>query len=220
MKVAVIGTGNVGRALGTSLSRAGHDVTFAARDAAKARRVADEVGAAATETAAEAAAAAEVIVLAVPYGAIAELAAEIRDSVAGKVVVDVTNPVKADYSGPAVPAGSGAEQVAEALPGARVAKALNTLFASIQADPGTLDTMLDGLYATDDASAGATVASLIRSIGFRPVNAGSLAAARELEALAWLNTRLQMTTGGDWRSSFVLVGAPVAAIAEPVGATA
>jgi NADPH-dependent F420 reductase len=220
MKVAIIGTGNVGRALGTSLSRAGHDVTFAARDAAKTRRVADEVGVAAAETAAEAAAAAEVIVLAVPYGAIAELAVEIRDSVAGKVVVDATNPVKADYSGPAVPAGSGAEQVAEALPGARVAKAFNTLFASIQTDPGTLDTMLDGLYATDDASAGATVASLIRSIGFRPVNAGSLAAARELEALAWLNIRLQMTTGGDWRSSFVLVGAPAAAVAEPVDAAA
>jgi NADPH-dependent F420 reductase len=220
MKVAVIGTGNVGRALGTSLSRAGHDVTFAARDAAKTRHVADEVGARAATTAAEAVEVADVVVLAVPYAALGALAGEIRNHVAGKVVVDVTNPIKADYSGPAVLAGSGAEQVAELLPGARVAKAFNTLFATIQADPGTLDTPLDALYATDDESARATLTTLIRSIGFRPVHVGALSAARELEALAWLNIRLQMTTGGDWRSSFVLVGAPVAAVAEPLGAAA
>jgi NADPH-dependent F420 reductase len=220
MKVAVIGTGNVGRALGTSLSRAGHDVTFAARDAAKTRQVADEVGARAATTAAEAVEAADVVVLAVPYGALGTLAAEIRDRVSGKVVIDVTNPIKADYSGPALATGSGAEHVASLLPDARVAKAFNTLFATLQADPGTLDTLLDGLYATDDESARATLADLIRSVGFRPVHVGPLAAARELEAIAWLNIRLQMTTGGDWRSSFVLVGAPVAAIAEPVGAAA
>lgn len=220
MKLAIIGTGTVGRALGTSLGRAGHDVTFAARDAEKTRLVAAELGARAAASAADAAQAADVIVLAVPYGALGAVAGEIRDRVAGKVVVDVTNPIKADYSGPALATGSGAERLAELLPEARVVKAFNTLFATIQADPGTLDTPLDALYATDDATAGATLAGLLRSIGFRPVHVGALAAARELEALAWLNIRLQMTTGGDWRSSFVLVGAPVAAIAEPLGAAA
>lgn len=220
MKVTIIGTGNVGRALGTSLGRAGHDVTFAARDAGKTRQVADELGARAAATAGEAVGAAEVVVLAVPYPALESLASEIRDGVAGKVVVDVTNPIKADYSGLAVPAGSGAEKVASLLPEARVAKAFNTLFASIQADPAALGTPLDGLYATDDDSAGATLAELLRSVGLRPVNVGSLAAARELEAIAWLNIRLQMTTGGDWRSSFVLVGAPAGATAQPAGAAA
>ncbi|HET9521318.1 MAG TPA: NAD(P)-binding domain-containing protein [Candidatus Limnocylindrales bacterium] len=220
MKVAVIGTGNVGRALGASFSRAGHDVTYAARDAAKTREVADELGASAAVTAADAVDTADVVVLAVPYAALGSLAGEIRDGVAGKVVIDVTNPIKADYSGPALATGSGAEQVATLLPDARVAKAFNTLFASIQADPETLDTPLDGLYATDDDATRATLAELISSIGLRPVHVGALSAARELEALAWLNIRLQMVTGGDWRSSFVLVGAPVAAIAEPAGAAA
>ena len=220
MKVAIIGTGNVGRALGTSLARAGHDVTFAARDAAKARLVAAELGAWAAASAGDAVDAADVVVLAVPYAALGALAGEIRDRVAGKVVVDATNPIKADYSGPALATGSGAEHVAALLPGARVAKAFNTLFASIQADPGTLDTPLDALYATDDDAARTTLAELLRSVGFRPVHVGALSAARELEALAWLNIRLQMTTGGDWRSSFILVGAPSAATAELVGATA
>jgi predicted dinucleotide-binding enzyme len=220
MKIAIIGTGNVGRALGTSLTRAGHDVTFAARDAAKTRQVADEVGARAAETAADAVRDAAVVVLAVPYVAIDGLATEIGDEIAGKVVIDVTNPINPDYSGLAVAAGSGAEQVAGALPGARVVKAFNTLFAGIQEDPTTLGTTLDGLYATGDDRARAIVADLIRSIGFRPVHVGPLAVARELEALAWLNIRLQMTTGGDWRSSFVLVGAPAAAVAEPAGALA
>lgn len=220
MKLAIIGTGNVGRALGTSFVRAGHDVTFAARDADKTRQVAAELGARAATSARDAVDAADVVVLAVPYGALGALAGEIRDRVAGKVVVDVTNPIKADYSGLALATGSGAEQVAELLPEAHVVKAFNTLFATIQADPAALDTPLDALYATDDESARTTLAELLRSIGFRPVNVGALSAARELEALAWLNIRLQMTTGGDWRSSFVLVGAPIAATAELVGAAA
>jgi NADPH-dependent F420 reductase len=220
MKVAIIGTGNVGRALGTSLGRAGHDVMFAARDAEKTRQVAAELGARAAGTAGEAVDGADVVILAVPYAALGALAGEIRDRVAGKVVVDVTNPIKADYSGPALATGSGAEQLADLLPDARVAKAFNTLFATIQADPEALDTPLDALYATDDDAARATLAELLRSIGFRPVHVGTLSAARELEAIAWLNIRLQMTTGGDWRSSFVLAGAPVAAVAELAGATA
>jgi predicted dinucleotide-binding enzyme len=103
--------------------------------------------------------------------------------------------------------------VAELLHGARVAKAFNTLFGSVQADPQMHGTTVDALYATDDEVAGSTVAELATSLGFRPVRVGPLASAQELEAMAWLNIRLQMVSGGDWRSSFVLVGAPIASIA-------
>ena len=94
-----------------------------------------------------------------------------------------------------------------------MAKAFNTLFAGVEADPGALGATVDALFATDDETARRTVAELASSMGFRPIHVGPLAAARELEAMAWLNIRLQMLAGGDWTTSFVLVGAPESAIA-------
>jgi predicted dinucleotide-binding enzyme len=201
MKVAIVGTGNVGRALGSSLTRAGHQVTFAARDAAKTRQVASEVGASAAETSDAAVSGAEVVILAVPFGALQAVAGEIRPQTTGKVVVDVSNPLKPDYSGLATEGGpSAAEQLAGYLPGAHVAKAFNTLFGSLQADPTTLGTTVDALFATDDDEARRSLVDLISSLGFRPVDAGSLQAARQMESLAWLNMRMQIQYGGDWRS--------------------
>jgi len=214
MKIAIIGTGNVGKAIGGSLVRAGHEVTFAARDAATTNLVASAAGASASASAASAARGADVIILAVPYLAAEQVAAELDGQAAGKVVIDATNPIRADYSGLATEAGdSGAEQFARLLEGAHVVKAFNTLFASVQADPGAHGGALDLLYATDDPAARAAIIALAASIGFRPVSVGPLAASRELEAMAWLNIRLQMISGGDWRSTFVLVDAPAAAIA-------
>jgi 8-hydroxy-5-deazaflavin:NADPH oxidoreductase len=213
MKVTIIGTGNVGGALGSSLVKAGHAVTLVGRDASKSREVASRIGAGAAGSAAAAAASADVVVLAVPYGALDQVAGEIADAVAGKVVIDAVNPLKPDYSGLATVGTSSAEHLAASLPGARVAKAFNTLFAGVDADPAALGTTLDALFATDDPDARAAVAALAASIGFRPVHVGPLAAARELEAMAWLNIRLQMVSNGAWTTSYVLVGAPEAAIA-------
>jgi NADPH-dependent F420 reductase len=214
MKIAIIGTGNVGKALGSSFTRAGHDVTYAAQDAGKTRKVAAELGAHAAASASDAAAGADVVVLAVPYGAAAGVAREISGETAGKVVVDVTNPLKADYSGLSTEGGpSGAERIADVAGEANVVKAFNTLFASVQANPRLNGQAADALIAGDDEAAKATVAELVSSIGLRPIDAGSLAAAHELEALAWLNIALQIRTGGNWSSSFVLLGAPEKAIA-------
>ena len=211
MNIAIIGTGSVGQALGASFVRAGHTVTFAAQDADKTRKVAEATGAAAAGSPAAAASLADVVVIAVPWGPAEAVAREIAAAVEGKVVIDATNPLKVDSTGLAVD--NGAEQLARLLPGARVAKAFNTLFSSVQANPGTHGTTVDGLYATDDETARTTVAELLASIGLRPVHVGPLAAARELEALAWLNIRLNMIAGGDWQSTYVLVGAPAAAVA-------
>ena len=214
MKVAIIGTGNVGRALGGSLARAGHEVTFAGRDVAKTERVASELGGFAADTAADAAQGVDVIVLAIPSGEVAAVVTGIASAAVGKVVLDATNPLKPDYSGLANAGGpSTAELVAELVPGAHVAKAFNTLFGAVQADPTTHGTMLDVLYATDDEVAAAAVSELASSIGFRPVRVGPLAAARELEAIAWLNIRLQLIDNGDWRTAVVLVGAPAISVA-------
>jgi NADPH-dependent F420 reductase len=212
MDIAIIGTGNVGRALATSLTRAGHHVTFAARDAAKTKVVADEVGADTASTPSEAVAASEATIIAVPFSAAAAVAQEIEDAAAGKVVIDVTNPLNADYSGLATePGTSAAEELAAELPQAHVVKAFNTLFASIQADPQRHGVTVDGLYATDDPEAAETVAEVIGSIGLRPVNAGALARSRELEALAFLNIQLQLRNGGSWDTAVTLVAPPAKA---------
>ena len=217
MKVAIIGTGNVGSAIGGTLVRAGHDVVFAARDQDEVQHVADNVGAEAAASPAAAVNAADVVILAVPWGAVDAVTNEIRDASDDTVVVDVTNPLTSDYSALATSGGpSAAETVAQRLPRAHVVKAFNTLFGSVQADPKALGTTVDAFYATDDPIAGERIAELLSSIGFRPVNVGGLAAARELEALAFLNIRLQMLTGGDWRSAFVLQNAPASAIQAPV----
>lgn len=221
MKIAVIGTGSVGSALGGSFARAGHAVTFAGRDPDKAARVAAGVGSGATAatSTATAAAGADVIVLAIPYGELAGVAAAIAPISAGKVVIDATNPLKPDYSGLATSGISAAEELAAALPGARVVKAYNTLFAANQGDPAAQGTTLDALYATDDDTAAATVAELAGEAGLRPVRVGPLVAARELESLAWLNIRLQLRNGGAWQTAYVLVSPPEAALAPvPVAA--
>ncbi len=212
MKVAIIGTGNIGKALGGTLTRAGHDVTLAGQDAAKAREVASEVGAAAAATSVDAARNADVIVLAVPFAALEDVAKDLGSAADGSVVVDVTNPLTADYSSLETAGGpSAAERLAELLPNAKVAKAFNTLFGSVQADPKALGTTVDGLYATSDDDARLKVAELLRSAGFRPVDAGQLQAARQLEAMAFLNISMQMAFNGQWSSAFVIVNPPEAA---------
>lgn len=207
MKVAMIGSGNIGQALGGALVGAGHQVSMTARDSAETTEIASRIGAAATPTLYDAVEGADVIVLAVPYTALESVAGEIKDHVQGKVVVDVTNPM-----GQAPAGTSAAQQLSQWLPSARVVKAFNTTFASLLATPEAHGQTLDALYATDDADAGEVIAELIRSIGFRPIFAGGLSAAAHLEAMAGLNIQLQIATNGDWRSSFVLVGAPKGAL--------
>ncbi len=210
MNIAIVGHGNVGRALATSLQRAGHDVVLAGRNPERSLAVATELGVRA-KTTPDAAAWAEIVILAVPFAAAGrDVATEIADLVAGKIVVDVTNAAKPDYSGPLFEGTSAAEQFAAWLPGARVVKAFNTLFASNMANPVLDRVKLDGFVAADDELAKATILELVSSVGLHEVDAGPLSAARYLEALAWLNISINMR-GGDWRSAWKLVAAPKAA---------
>jgi predicted dinucleotide-binding enzyme len=214
MKVAIIGTGNVGSALGTSLVKAGHSVAVAANDPDRAGAAAGRIGASLARSPLEAAAEAEVVVLAVPWSAAEDVARGIAEATRGKVVIDASNPLRPDYSGLATADGpSGGERIAAIMPGAHVVKAFNTVFAGVQSSPASLGTTLDALFATDDDGAAAIFGALATSIGFRPVRVGPLAAASELEAMAWLNIRLQMLNDGAWQTSFVLVNPPETAVA-------
>ncbi len=205
MKIAIIGAGNVGRALATSSVRAGHAVVISSSDRVDAQTVATAVGATAAATNELAVAGADLVILAVPYPAEPELAAALAPALTGKVVVDVSNPLKPDLSGVATTT-SAAEELQALLPEAIVVKALNTAFASRQADPMVDGEQLDGYVAADDATAKAAVLEFVASIGFRPIDAGSLAMARSLEAMALLNITLQVRNGWPWQSGWKLVG--------------
>jgi hypothetical protein len=211
--IAIIGTGNVGGALGAAATKAGYAVVYAAQDAARTQAVAAANGGTAAPSVREAAAGADIVVLAVPYGATPAVVAQIAPVVAGKIVIDATNPLKTDYSGLATEGGpSGAEGIAATLPDAKVVKAFNTLFAGNTANPDAHGTQLDHLFATDDDAAKDAVCGLSTAIGFRPIHVGPLAAARELEAMAWLNIRLQMLTGGAWNTAYALVAPPAGSL--------
>ncbi|HEX7490772.1 MAG TPA: NADPH-dependent F420 reductase [Candidatus Limnocylindrales bacterium] len=212
MNVAIIGAGNVGRALATSFTRAGHTVTIASHDPEHAAAAATATGAGFAKTNAEAAKAGEIVVLAIPFTSAEDVAAEIRDAVAGKTVVDVTNRMSFGPSGPTIDNGdSNSDRLAVLLPNARIVKAFNTVFASRQADPMADGTKLDGFVAGDDQGAKDTVLELVRSMGLNPVDVGPLARAQQLEQLAFLNIALNVTANGSWASGWRLVGAPVLA---------
>lgn len=207
MDIAIIGVGNVGKALGGSLVRAGHNVTFAANDPQHAAEAASTLRGRAAATNNEAVDAADLVILAVPATALAGIAQEIGVSAAGKVVVDVSNRPTPDASAVGT---SLAEELQAQLPNSKVVKAFNTAFASRQANPSLAGVSADGFVAADDATAKQTVLDVVESIGFRPVDAGSLAAARTLEGMAWLNITRNMA-GGTWQDAWVLVGPEAAA---------
>jgi predicted dinucleotide-binding enzyme len=206
MKITVIGAGNVGGAVARGTRAAGHEVTLTDAGSGKARAVATEIGATATDDLTAAVAAADVVVLAVPYQALSTLADRLRVALDGKIVVDATNPIAPDFSGLAVSGRSGAEEVQAQLEGARVVKAFNTVFAANQSTGRVENNQLDGFYASDDPDAKATVAQILSGVGFRPVDAGPLRAALALEHMAFLNISLNASRGWPWQSGWKLLG--------------
>ncbi|WP_414675528.1 NADPH-dependent F420 reductase [Lentzea sp.] len=204
MRVAIIGAGNVGAGLAGAASAAGHDVTVAAAHEENAVKVAGNVGGKAAATAAEAAQGADVVVLAVPAGVAATVLAEVED--AGAVVLDATNPLNDTFSDLMTGGTSHAEQLAAGAPGVKLVKAFNTVFASRLGAPNEGGQPLDGYYAGDDDAAKQVAAELLASLGFRPVDAGSLRMARSLEELAFLNISLNARHGWTWQSGWRLAG--------------
>lgn len=189
MKVLVIGAGNMGSAFVKQLSAAGHSVSVVARDAAKAASVASQYANAKAVPAAGAAQDQDVVVLATGYGdAVAALQAV--GSLQGKVVVDISNPLTADYMGLTLGhSTSAAEEISKAIPDAHVVKAFNTVLAQVLGQGAALPdgSKVTVFYAGDVESAKTTVKALAESLGFTTADAGGLKNARYLEPLAGLN---------------------------------
>ena len=207
MDIAIIGAGNVGKAIAGSATRAGHAVTLSSAGGGSARAAAADLGVTVAASNRDAVDGADLVVLAVPYTAVDDVLRDVGPALEGKIVVDATNPLKPDYSGLATNGVSGAETIQGKAPGARVVKAFNTALAARQADPTVAGGLrVDGYAAGDDDDAKQAVLALLKDLGFNPVDAGGLAMAKYLEGLAWLNISLQMKNGWSWQASWKLVG--------------
>ncbi len=196
MKIAIIGAGNVGRTLGLAWAGKGHEVTFGVRDPAapKSSALSDASnGRVSVLDVPGAAARSEVVVLATPWTA-AKAALSTAGNLAGKVVIDCTNPLKADLSGLEVGLDtSGAELIASWTPGARIVKAFNTIGYEHMSGQSFGGQRVSMFLAGDDASAKQIVADLAQELAFDPVDAGPLSNARLLEPLAllWIDLALR-----------------------------
>ncbi len=180
-KIGIIGTGNVGSALARGIKSAGREVRSAGEEPTEVR---------------DTAAWADILVLAVPFEALDDVAAKIRPFVEGrKIVLDVTNALTAEMKLALGFTTSGAEELQKKLPGARVVKAFNTQFAQ-HMDTGRLgDQRLTVFAAGDDVDAKQRVVELAKAIGFDAVDAGPLSNARLLEPLGFLNIQLGYVLG-------------------------
>jgi NADPH-dependent F420 reductase len=203
MQIAIVGTGNMARGIANRALAGGHDVTLVGTDRAKAEALAGELGASARAADAPQG---DVVVLAVPYPALADVVAAHRDALAGAVVVDITNPLDFSTFTPLeLDAGSAAQEVAAAAPDAKVVKAFNTTFAGTLVEGNVSGQPLDVFIAGDDDGAKATVSRLVEDGGMRAVDAGPLARAHELEALGYLHMALQEPLGTGFASAVKVV---------------
>lgn len=197
MKVTVIGAGNMGSAFVNQLVRAGHQVSVTARDSSKAAQVAAANPGARAVAPVGAAADADAVVLATGYSDAAGALQAVGD-LEGKVVIDITNPLTADYMGLTLGhSTSAAEEIAKAVPGAEVVKGFNTVFAQVLAEGAELGKgqKVTVFVASDSARARQSATALAKSMGFDVVDAGGLKNARYLEPLAGLNIYLGYGAG-------------------------
>jgi predicted dinucleotide-binding enzyme len=204
MEITIVGTGNMARGIASRALAGGHQVNLVGTEKGKAEQLAGELGGSAR---AGDGVSGDIVVLAIPYTAAAEVLATYGGDLGGKVVVDITNPVDFSTFQPLVlDAGSGAQEIAAQAPdGAPVVKAFNTTFAGTLAEGRVSDTPLDVFIAGDDDAAKAKVRQLVEDGGLRAVDAGPLARARELEALGYLHMAIQEPLGTGFGSTVKIV---------------
>jgi predicted dinucleotide-binding enzyme len=210
MKVGILGSGDVGKALGAGFLSRGHEVKIGSRDPKKLADWAKSAGAkAGAGTFAECAKWGDLVVLATLWGG-TKSALDMAGpaNMKGKVVMDVTNPLlMAEGKPPALALGhtdSGGEQVQRWLPGAKVVKAFNTVGHALMVDPKLPNGPPDMFVCGDDAPAKATVSEITKSFGWGVVDVGGIAGSRLLEPMCLLWVGYGFATG-TWSHAFKLL---------------
>jgi predicted dinucleotide-binding enzyme len=203
MRIAIVGTGSVGAALARGLAGKGHDVTLGTRhpEGGTVRALAAETGSHAAHPS-DAVVAADVVILAVPWAAVETTIAGLGD-LSGRIVIDCTNPLGRVDGGFGLTIGlttSGGEVLQGLLPAARVVKTLNQVGAEIMARNAHLPHQPVMFMAGNDAPAKTEVGTLLRDLGFDPLDASDITKSRLLEpfALVWINQALARGKGRDW----------------------
>lgn len=177
--ISIIGSGNMAKAIGTRAVVHGHTIELLSRNTASAQALAESIGDSASVGTFGARPTGDIVIVAVLAGGAVDAVKQFGDALAGKILVDITNPFNADGSGLETTAGNSvAEQIAAAAPAdAHVVKAFNTLFGEVLKQ----DKPVDGFFAGDSAEAKTEVAAFIESLGLRPRDAGGLGMAHSLE---------------------------------------
>ena len=171
--ISIIGSGNMARTIGTRAAEHGHTIEIMGRDVAKTQALVDQIGGdRATVGTYGARPAGDIVIVAVLYQNAVDVVSHYGDALAGKILVDITNPFNAEGTGVVTSVGSSvSQQIAAAAPeGTHVVKALNTIFAHVLAQ----GTPLDAFFAGDSSAAKARVADFLQSIGMRPLDVGEL----------------------------------------------
>ena len=184
--LSILGTGNMGQVIAAVAAKGGHSVQQLGENDLATPVIGD------------------VVVLAIPYPSVGDVIEQRGEQLAGKIVVDITNPLNFEtFDSLVVPAdGSAAAEIAAALPSSRVLKAFNTTFAGTLAagTVGPLTTTV--LIAGDDADAKSTLADVVTSGGLNAIDAGALKRARELEAVGFLQLTLAANEKVSWTGGF------------------
>lgn len=206
MHITIIGTGNMARGIATRALAGGNAVTLLGTTTEKARALAAELPGDVRAGQVGDPLEGDVVVLAVWYQALGDVLARYGDQLAGRAVIDITNPVDPQTYAPlAVEAGSAAQEIAQNAPGAKVVKAFNTTFAGTLVEGQVAGQPLDVFVASDDDDAKAKVRELAEGAGLRVLDAGPLAVARQLEGAGYLHMAIQPGLGGTYASALKIV---------------
>jgi NADPH-dependent F420 reductase len=209
MDFAIIGAGNMGRGIAIRLQSGGNTVVLMDRDDAEARNLAAALQPAVKANGAVSAVPmvssirTEAVILAVYYNSVSDILARYGDHLAGKILVDITNPLNDTFDDLATPPGSSAaEEIAKMAPaGTKVVKAFNTTFAGTLASGKVSGQSLDVFMAGDDPEVKRRLAQAFEASGLRPIDVGPLRRARQLEGMGLLHITLQNTLGTQWGSA-------------------
>jgi predicted dinucleotide-binding enzyme len=202
MQITIIGTGNMARGIATRALAGGNSVTLLGTSADKAQALAAELSGDVRAGTVGDPLEGDVVVLAVWYQVLGDVLGRYGDQLDGKLVIDITNPVDPQTFQPLnIEAGSAAQEIAQKVPGAKVAKAFNTTFAGTLVEGEVAGQPLDVFVASDDDGAKAVLRELAEDSGLRVVDAGPLAVARQLEGAGYLHMAIQGELGTAYGSA-------------------
>ncbi|HYK77574.1 MAG TPA: NAD(P)-binding domain-containing protein [Daejeonella sp.] len=214
LTIAIFGaTGHMGTAISKSLAKNPYRLLLVSNDSGALKSLQSEILTGHIEADAEAMASLndnrwkpDIIILAVPYAAEAEIAPGISQFAKGKIVISIANPINNTMSGSVLaPGTSAAEELQKLLPEAKVVKAFNTTFAADFAQPVIADKQVDSFIAGNDEEAVKTVAELVSNIGFNPIIAGDLTVSRTLENMQILLMQLTVKYNYNWLAGWKIL---------------